>query len=205
MSGPVGEDGRILSRCLSGDRKAAELFVQKFSDLVYRSVQHALRVKDIPYGKADVEDLHNTVFLELFDKGCKKLRQYEGRNGCSLASWIRLIAVRTVLNHLRKKGVDAIVSRKQKVPLEDVPELQADEIGAGSALESAERERLLEDGVRRLPPRDRLFMKLHFHQGLPLPDVAAAMQISVRNAYIVKHRAIQKLKTLVTSVETERP
>lgn len=192
-----GEDQRILSRCLSGDRKASELFVQRFSDLVYRSVQHALRTKDVPYSRADVDDLHNAVFLELFDKGCKKLRQYEGRNGCSLASWVRLIAVRTVLNHLRKRGVDTLVWRKHRVDLEDIPELKSDEMGAWDAVEKAEQNRLLRDGIRRLPPRDRLFMKLHFDRGLPLPEVAAAMQISVRNAYVVKHRAIEKLKTTV--------
>jgi RNA polymerase sigma factor (sigma-70 family) len=203
MNGVVGEDRRILSRCFSGDRTASELFVQRFSDLVYRSVQHALRVRDIPFSRADVEDLHNTVFLELFDRDCRKLRQYEGRNGCSLASWIRLIAVRTVVNHLRKKGVDGIVSRKQRVPLDDIPELKSGEMGALGSMEKDERERLVREGIRRLSPRDRLFMKLHFDQGLPLPDVAATMQVSVRNAYIIKHRAIQKLKTAVASAADE--
>ena len=203
MSSSGGEDQRILSRCLSGDRKASELFVRRFSDLVYRSVQHALRTKDVPYSKADVDDLHNAVFLELFDKECKKLRQYEGRNGCSLASWVRLIAVRTVLNHLRKRGVDTLVWRKHRVPLEDIPELKSDEMGAWDAVEKAEQNRLLRDGIRRLPPRDRLFMKLHFDRGLPLPEVAEAMQISVRNAYVVKHRAIEKLKTSVLATANE--
>lgn len=198
MSTPVGADRRLLDRCLSGDKKGSELFVQQFSDLIYRSVQHALRVKDIPYSKADIEDLHNTVFVELFDKGCKKLKQYEGRNGCSLASWIRLIAVRTVLNHLRKKGVDAIASRKQRVPLDDIPEIKSDEMEALTSMEEAERKRLVRDGIRRLAPRDRLFMKLHFEQGLPMPQVADTMQISVRNAYVVKHRAIEKLKANLT-------
>lgn len=204
MSRAGGEDQRILSRCLSGDRKASEHLVQRFSNLVYRSVQQTLRAKDIPFGRADVEDLHNAVFLELFDGGCKKLKQYEGRNGCSLASWIRLIAVRTVLNHLRKKGVDAMVGRKMRVALEDIPELQAKGEEAWSAVEKDAQNRLLRDGVRRLPPRDRLFIRLHFDQGLPLPDVAAAMQISVRNAYVVKHRAVEKLKTAVASAEKDR-
>jgi len=92
-----------------------------------------------------------------------------------------------------------MTSRRQQIPLEDLPELKSDAMEVLDALEESERHRLVQDAIRSLPPRDRLFMKLHFDRGLPLPEVAATMQISVRNAYIVKHRAIQKLKTTVAS------
>jgi RNA polymerase sigma factor (sigma-70 family) len=51
--------------------------------------------------------------------------------------------------------------------------------------------------MKNLSPRDRLFMKLHFDQGLSAAEVAAAMQVSVENVYTIKNRAIQRLKTQV--------
>ena len=42
-------------------------------------------------------------------------------------------------------------------------------------------------------------MRLHFDQGLSMAEVANAMQITVENAYTIKHRAIQRLKFHVAS------
>jgi RNA polymerase sigma factor (sigma-70 family) len=194
------EDRRLLSRCLSGDSRASEALVRRSSDLVYRSVQYTLLVKHVRFNRHDLEDLHNTVFLRLFDHGCRKLKQYQGRNGLSLASWIRMIAVRTVLDHLRKRGIDTMVSQKERISLEKLPELKAEDIEFGALTEKADQDRVLQAGIRRLPPRDRLFIKLHFEQGLAVGEVAEAMQLSIGNAYTIKHRAIQRLKSHVASV-----
>jgi RNA polymerase sigma factor (sigma-70 family) len=185
----------LLDRCFGGDRKAAETFVRQFSGLVYRSVQYILRARQVPFDKPLLEDLHNTVFLQLFERNCKKLRQFQGRNGCSLATWISLVAVRSVLNHLRKKGYDAVCRRKQPLSLDDLPELCSAEMDASAQLVKAEQELRLQEGIQNLPPQGRLLMKLHLGQGLAVEEVAAAMQISVQNAYTIKHRAIQKLKS----------
>jgi len=194
------EDRQLISRCISGDRKASETLVRQLSDIVYQSVQGALLARHVPYNSQDLEDLHNTVFMQLFEEGCKKLSQYHGRNGCSLVSWIKLVTVRIVLNHLRKKGMDAIGWRNRRIPLEDLPELSSGDSEHWTSMEKAERERLLQDGLQNLSPRDRLFIKLHFENGLPVEKVATAMQISVQNIYMVKHRAIKRLKSYVMSV-----
>jgi RNA polymerase sigma factor (sigma-70 family) len=54
-------------------------------------------------------------------------------------------------------------------------------------------------GVEKLPPRDRLFLRLHFEQGLLIAEVAEAMGLSVDHAYTIKHRAIKRLKSIVAS------
>lgn len=194
------EDRQLLSECLAGDRKASETLVLRFSDLVYRSVQYTLMTKYVSFNKYDLEDMHNTIFLRLFENRCRKLRQYQGKNGCSLASWIRMIAVRTVLDHLRKRGVDAMAWQKKRIPLEALPELKCDEVEFGVQLEKSEQERLLHDGMQKLPPRDRMFMKLHFDHELSIAKIAETMQLSISNAYTVKHRAIQRLKSHVASL-----
>ncbi len=144
--------------------------------------------------------MHNTIFLRLFENRCKRLRQYQGKNGCSLASWIRMIAVRTVFDHLRKRGLDAMAWQKKRIPLEALPELKCDEVEFGVQLEKAEQERLLQNAMQKLPPRDRMFMKLHVDHALSIAEIAETMQLSISNAYTVKHRAIQRLKSHVASL-----
>jgi len=193
------EDLELLARCLAGNKKASENLVRRFSNLVYQSVQYTLMVKHVSFNRHDLEDLHNTVFLKLFEQDRRKLRQYQGKRGCSVATWIKTIAVRTVLDHLRKKGVDAITFQKDRVPLEKLPELKADWIEFGVEPEKMEQNYLVQAGMKRLSPRERLFMKLHFDQGLSMAEVAEIMQLSIGNIYTIKYRAIQKIKSHVTS------
>jgi RNA polymerase sigma factor (sigma-70 family) len=197
MSSLFHKDRRLLEQCISGDRGAGEAFVRKFSDLVYRSIQYTLTVKHIRFSHNDLEDLHNTVFLKLFEDNCKKLRQYRGKNGCSLANWIRIVTTRIVLNHIRKKGVDSIAWQTKRFSLDELPELKGADDGPWAQMEKTERERLIKTGIKELPPRDRLFLVLHFEKGLTIKEVAKTMQLSIDNAHTIKHRAIQKLKSLV--------
>ena len=200
MSDALEEDRQLLSGCFAGDRRASEALVRKFSGLVYRSVQHTLVLKEVAFNRQDLEDLHNTVFLQLFENDLKKLRQYEGRNGCSLSSWIRLVAVRIVLNHFRKKGVEGIFRRRRQDPFDELSGLEEEGKDAGDSMEPAEQERLLEEGIRSLSPRDRLFIRLHLEGGLSIQEVAETMGISIQNAYTVKTRTIQRLRSHVMSV-----
>jgi len=77
--------------------------------------------------------------------------------------------------------------------------LKAQQANALELLERAQQEQLLRDAVQYLPPRDRLFMRLHFEKDLPVAQVAAAMKLSSNAAYTVKHRVIKKLKAHVIS------
>jgi len=199
MRPAFGEDRQLISKCLSGDRGAWETVVRRFSNLVYQTVRTTFLAKQIPLSRQDLEDLHNTVFLGLFEQGCAKLKLYQGRNGCTLASWIRIVTVRIVLNHLRKKGVDGPLWEKKKAPVEELSWLRGDDQGPLALMESAEQEKLVHEGMESLAPRDRLFMKLHVDQGLAVEEVAEALQISVQNAYVVKHRAVERLKSYLVS------
>jgi len=199
MRSSFEEDRRLISKCLSGDRGAWETVVRRFSNLVYQTVRSTFVAKQTSFSRQDLEDLHNTVFLGLFEQGCAKLKLYQGRNGCSLASWIRIVTLRMVLSHLRKKGIDAPLWEKKKTPVEGLSWLQAKDQGPLALMESAEQEKLVHEGMESLAPRDRLFMKLHIDQGLPVEEVAEALQISVQNAYVVKHRAMERLKFYLVS------
>ena len=98
------DDRRLLSRCLEGNREAWEKFVTRFSGLVYKSVKDTLSTKGVSFNREDIEDLHNSLFLRLFENSCKKLRQYQGKNGCSPASWLRVVTVRTDTESHQRQG-----------------------------------------------------------------------------------------------------
>jgi len=191
-------DRRTLQGCISGEEKAREAFVIRFSNLVYQTIQGTFKTKNLPFNRLDLEDLHNTVFVRLFEKGCRKLRQYEGRNGCSVSTWIRLITIRTVLDFCRKAKRDALTRGEKTEMLDSIIGMQDDPPGQCAFMEKKERSCLIQKELQTLPPRDRLLLKLHYEGGLSLRDVAAIMKISKANAYSIKHRAIKRLSIKMT-------
>ncbi|MCF8145703.1 MAG: sigma-70 family RNA polymerase sigma factor [Deltaproteobacteria bacterium] len=195
MTDSLQKDLRLLSRCLDGDREASELFVRRFSGLIYYAVRYVLTSKCISFGPEDLEDLHNSVFLDLFENKGRKLSQYHGKNGCSLASWLRVVAVRRVLNHIRDGHMHTDLPQEKQVPFENFSSHDREELGPLALMEQAERGRLVRDAVQFLSPRDRLFMKLYFEDGLALEEVADTLRISIQNAYTIKHRAVQRLRS----------
>ena len=193
------EEQQLLSGCIAGDPQSSNEFVRKYSNLIYKSVQYTLLRYNIRFNKQDLEDLHNTVFLKLFEKKCRKLRQYRGENGCSVTSWIRLIAVRTVLNALRKRGIDNIAGQRLRVSIEDITEPKDKNAEILAGLETAEQMHLLNKGMRRLLPRERLFMKLYIDKGFSIKRISETLQVSFDIAYTIKHRAIKRLKAFLES------
>jgi len=186
-----------LKKCISGDQRAQAEFVKHFSDPIYKWIQFTLKARHIPYSRQDLEDLHNTVFVKLFEKRCKKLRQYKGKNGCSVFSWIRLITIRMVIDYIRSKHRDVIDRSDTHYTLENIPDLSEDEVGPLHLMEKAEQAHRLRKAMRALQSRDRLFLKLHCLQGLSIPKVAGILKISENNAYSLKHRGIQRLKKVI--------
>jgi RNA polymerase sigma-70 factor (ECF subfamily) len=190
-------DQEILKQCIADNKKAREEFVKRFSDPVYKWIQYTLKARNISFGQQDLEDLHNTVFMKLFERRCKKLRQYKGKNGCSVFSWIRLITVRIVIDHLRALRRDVLARRETIYVLENIPDLMRSELEPLALMEMSEQIDLLKQGLRSLMPRDRLFLKMHCLHGFSIQKVADILGISENNAYSVKHRAIRRLKTQI--------
>jgi RNA polymerase sigma factor (sigma-70 family) len=188
------DDRALIAGCVSGSREALEGLVRKFSDPVYRSIQYALKAKDIRYSREDLEDLHNSVFLSIFENQCRKLRQYRGENGCSLATWIRLITVRMVIDNARRTSVDALGRQKRKVPVDILDSFRSDGPDPVDDMERARQWGLIQEAMKALPPRDRFFMTLYCQEGYSVKEIADLMNLSEENAHSIKHRAIKRLK-----------
>lgn len=189
-------DKQLLAGCLSGDGHHQEAFVRQFSNLVFATIQRVGISKNARLSQQTIADLHQTVFLLLFEKKCQRLKQYRGKNGCSLASWIRVLTTRAVLDHLRR-GTDALAPKRKAFALEQLPEMTASEPSAFEQLTVAELRAEVASGLKRLKPRDRLVIHMHCLEGQPLARVAQVLGISAQNIHSVKHRAIQRLRKVI--------
>ena len=201
MKPGIIEERRMLQKCFSGDEKTLEYFVRVFSPLIYNTVRSAFAVKSVRFNNQDIEDLHNTVFLKLFESDCRKLKQYKGLNGCRLSTWLRVVTLRMALNDMREKGSKISEYSPKRRNIDDVATLKSDAPGILELMIKGEDRDRMQQGIRALSARERMFIRLHIENGLSLKDVAETMALSMANAYTIKHRAVSHLKEFVASLE----
>ena len=100
------EERELLHECIVKGRK--DELAEQYLNLVYETIRKTLILKNVQSTDEDIKELRNEVFLKLFNKDCRKLKQFKEGAGLSLASWIMMITSRSVLDVLRKKGFDSL-------------------------------------------------------------------------------------------------
>ncbi len=201
MKAGILKDRQMLDKCFLGDKKTLEDFIRRFSPLICNTVSKTLAAKNVWSNQQDIEDLHNTVFIKLIENDCKKLHQYKGLNGCSLATWLRVVTVRIVLNDIRQKFSKINGSHQNRQYLEDIEDLKANEPGITDLMIRMESEKRVQKGLKKLSARDRMFLRLHIENNLSLKDVAETMGLTMGSAYTLKHRAVSSLREIIMNEE----
>lgn len=195
MSKRFNDDSELLKACFAKDRGAIEEFIRTFSKLVYYSIHRSFKMKGLTPQPEEVEDLFGDVFLNLFESDFSRLKSFEGRNGCTLASWVRLIAGRRSIDYLREKTRDKLnITQQDTSFIEDHPTTTGT---PEDKLLEKERMEIVSGLLTKLPPDDLLFISLYYDQERSPEDIAEILDISVGTVYSKKHRIGEKLKNLL--------
>jgi RNA polymerase sigma factor (sigma-70 family) len=189
----------LLRACIRGDAAARRRFVEEYSGIVSYGVTVIFQQFGRPSRREEIEDLCQDVFLALFDQDARKLRQYQGRNGCSLASWIRVVANRLTIDRLRREGRTVSLDDPDNWETARVRDAEPDgKPGPEPQVEEAERASKVREMILQLPPKDQAFVQLFYFQGLPIEEVARTIGITTNAAYVRKMRLHDKLRRLVS-------
>ncbi len=178
------KEKNLLGACLIGEKSSWDAFVLQYSGLVYHTIKKTFSHYHTEPRLDVVEDLFQEYFLSLIRDNFKKLRQFKGDRGCSLASWLRVIATRRTIDFLT--GQETSTARA----VENAPSDLSDPPGS---MIDQERNKLLSQVLETLPPRDRLFIQLYFHRSLPPQKIASVLRVSVSAVYTQKSRLLDKL------------
>ena len=182
------QEKTLIDGCLLGEKTAWDAFVQQYSNLVYHTIRKTLTLQHAESRDDAVDDLYQEFFVSLLKDNCKKLSQFRGDGGCTLASWLRVVASRLTIDFLRK----------QPAPTVEVTEAFAsDEADTSNSLIDREKEMSLSQALDGLSPRDRLIIQLSFRQALPPEEIAAILKMSLGAVYTQKSRVLDKLREVL--------
>lgn len=186
------DDQRYLESVLGGDRAARAGFVDRFARLVHAVIERTLRRHPLPHRwrehEDQVEDLFAEVFLALFERDARRLRQWSGR--CSLATWIRLVTASVVIDRVRRQGAEPRVEWGES----SLEALASSEAPAPARIERAEELAAAFEALERLSARDRELLVWLLVEEQPADVVAERLGISLGALYTRKNRAIERLR-----------
>jgi RNA polymerase sigma factor (sigma-70 family) len=178
----------LIAGCLRSEKAAWDSFVLQYSNLVYHTIKKTLSLHHVETRADLVEDLYQEFFLSLLRDDYKKLRQFRGAHDCSVASWLRLLVARLTIDFLRKQttapgGVAGSMSRHSPDPVEP--------------LINEQQERLFNQAIQTLSPRDRILLDLCYRQELASEQIAALLKTSVNAVYAQKSRVLEKIREVL--------
>ncbi|MFX0197690.1 MAG: RNA polymerase sigma factor [Candidatus Hodarchaeota archaeon] len=200
-SGQVGipdiTEKELLARCIQGDKQGWDTFVVKYSKLIYFALWQTLKHKNPPVQPEEIEDLYQEVFCSLMEHGYKKLRQFEGKNGCSLANWVRIIAVRKAIDHLRKERRTEPFEKKSDNG-ENTIEGFDERWDPEEELIKSQQVEIIAEVIRKLHPRDQLFIELYYRRQLPTEEIAQIMKLDPNAVYQLHYRVRERMKKILS-------
>lgn len=186
MSTPCAEpsDDVLIGRVRAGDEVALSVLYRRYVGPIYRFV--LAQVRD----GQDAEDLTSETFARM-------VRGLAGFRGDSaFRNWLYQIARNAVRNHRRASHYRLFL------PLSPTFAAVTDEADEGRSTVAAAA---VVDLLAMLPPRYRMVLELRFLEACSIEETASRMGITVGNAKVLQHRALQKAASVAVRLPTAAP
>jgi RNA polymerase sigma factor (sigma-70 family) len=187
----------LLGTCLS-DCSHCDQLIRQYQYLVNKTVGKVFVGKTLPFPANDViEELANETWLNIFDKHCKKLRQYQPDKGKMLRGWISMIAMQTALMYLRQiKNQTNMVSIEEMMAKKVSDAVWSEDTeDTGQRIKSREELEIIRKCMEKyLTHQERLAFKLHFFDGLSSQEIAEMQNKKVNLIYPLISKGRKKIK-----------
>lgn len=187
-------DLELLQSCLRGDKQAWAEFILRYSRLIYNYIYSVLSVKGCSISSEQVEDIYQEIFHSLIKDDYKKLASYRGKNGCSLASWLRQVTINFTIDCLRKFKPVVSLEVEDKNGFTLGSRLKDLSSGAIEFLNDQDRRKTLRDCISMLDPAEQYFLELFLNQELTLDEIKEHFNINRGAVDMRKGRILQKLQ-----------
>ena len=188
------DDLEFVQKCATGDKRSWDEFVDKYSRLIYNYIHSVLKAKGAAASQENTSDIFQNIFTSLVAGNFKKLKSYQGKNGCSLASWLRQVVVNATIDYIRRSRPLLSIDQEgdDGFSLKDV---LADKTGpVTDALAREEKLEQLKECIKRLNASDKYFLELHINQGVALGELKEVLGLPRGAVDMRKSRIIDRLK-----------
>lgn len=162
------QDHELLSKIANGDLTALRQLFEKYKDSIFNLCYRFTK------NRQEAEDLCQDVFLKIYHSASN----FRGQSHPS--TWVYRITVNLCLNHNRRKNRFLWIpleNEEQPIPLNSSHD-NSEENDPHDQLEKAERERIVQQAILKLPRKQCIALILQRYEGLTIKEIAEVMNCS---------------------------
>ena len=193
----IRREKQLIARCVKGDKEAWDEFVDTYKALIYDAILRTFHFVGYKNIEEAAGDIFQDVFASLLRDNCRKLRSFKWKNGCSLASWLHIIAKNITFDYIRKHFSREKIIVSLTKGSEDKEDTFEDKESSLENLEHKEKVNIFEGALKELPKEDIYLIELLYFREYSSKRVAKILGKSVDALYMQKKRMIDKLKKII--------
>jgi len=175
-------ESELIKRCLKKEKKAWDIFVQKYSRLIYWAIRKRLSASGFKFGQDDTSGIFQEVFLSLLKGG--KLRQLKDNK--TIPGWLAIIASNKAIDFMRHR----IREDRRLVP--DMPLLKDHKFK--QELHQRDLIDVIGSIINTLPAKAKVIITFNLLDGRTHKEIADIMNIPANTVSTVIARTKEKLK-----------
>lgn len=169
----------LIIKAKKGNSEAFAKIYDLFSDRVYRFAYFRVGSRE------EAEDITAAIFLKLW----KNLKTYQIQKGIPFEAWI--------FKMTRNKIIDFYRTRKQRISLENIPEIgetdgQFEELEINLSMEKVAA------GIMKLPPTYQEIITLKYVEDLENEEIEKILNKPIPQIRVLQSRAIKALRKVLS-------
>ncbi len=188
-----GQDDLVLLRhVMTGEDVAWSVFYARFRNLMIACISRVCLRSGVRLQADDLSDILGDACMNMVAHDFRRLRLYKTDGGCSVSSWIGVIATSTAHDHLRRER------RRRLDPMldSDLERVAPPVDGPDSALMDRQQRSFVDHALAKFSARDKRFVELYFLEAMEPEAIAEEMGVSVSTVYSKKAKIKSRLKRL---------
>lgn len=193
------EDRELLERATSGDQSALVALLERDGPRVERLL--ASKIGSKWRGVLSIEDVMQVTYIEVF----LHIHEFQPRGDGAFHAWLRRIAENNLRDAVRDLGRKKRPHPDMRIGTAQRDESAAallDQLGFTNATPSQfagkrEAARALDSALNRLPDDYAQVIRSYELEGEPISAVAAAMNRSAGAIYMLRGRALERLREII--------
>jgi RNA polymerase sigma-70 factor (ECF subfamily) len=172
-----GPEAELVARILAGDQEAFAAIERGYGGILRKLARNEFR-----FSEPDSEDVVHDILIALMERDYRLLRAYRGE--ASLGAWLRAVARRRCLDHLRK------TARRQRRLYDAARDCAPSRHDADDHL-------AVHQALNRLSRRDQALVRLFFFDGRSYKDISQALELPENTVASSIFRAKGRLRTML--------
>jgi len=172
----------IIEGCLKKDKKSWDIFVQKYSRLIYWAIRKRLTVSNFKFSQEGIDCIFQEVFVSILNGG----KLFQLKEIKTIASWLAVIASNKTVDFMRRK-----IKEDKRLVIE-MPVLKDDK--SEQELRKSDLLNVLGSIIDALPVKEKIVISFNLIEGRTHKEIAEITAMPVNTVSTIIVRTKEKVK-----------